>query len=67
MLVTSALCSLALGCVGGLDPNLDLIRPYSYELEAEEPFDVPFLAHFSSGKRSLVYVAAPASGREGSE
>lgn len=43
---------------GSLEPNLSLIQPYSYELEAEEPFKVPFLAHFKRGERELVYVAA---------
>ena len=58
LLLTVALSALVLGCLGGLDPNLDLIRPYSYELQGKEPFDEPFLTHFKSGRHSLVYVAA---------
>jgi hypothetical protein len=58
LLLTAALYPLALACIGGLDLNLDLIQPYSYELGSEEPFDGPFLAHFKTGKYSLVYVAA---------
>lgn len=56
------------GCTsnGSLEPNPSLVRPYSYELEAEEPFRTPFLAHFKRGKRELVYVAAFHENRVGS-
>jgi hypothetical protein len=52
------LCALVLSCTGHLNPKLDLIQPYSYDLERKEPFAEPFLEHFDTGKKSLVYVAA---------
>jgi hypothetical protein len=49
---------LIIACTGHLNPNLDLIQPYSYDLESKEPFTEPFLEHFDTGRKSLVYVAA---------
>ena len=49
---------LVLSCAGHLNPNLDLIQPYSYDLERKEPSAEPFLEYFDTGRKSLVYVAA---------
>jgi hypothetical protein len=49
---------LVLACTGHLNPNLDLIQPYSYDLESKEPSAGPFLEYFDTGRKSLVYVAA---------
>jgi len=41
------------------EPDLSLISPYSYELEASEPFtDQPFISIFRKDGRQLTYVAA---------
>lgn len=56
------------GCTrnGGLEPDLGLIQPYSYDLQSNEPFSTPFLAHFKHGRRELVYIAASHENRVGS-
>ena len=38
--------------------DLSLIRPYSRQLQVSTPYRAPFLANFTKGEKSLVYVAA---------
>lgn len=58
MKLPTALVLCVSACTTTLQPNLDLVDSYTYELEQQEPFDQPFISHFRDGEKELVYVAA---------
>lgn len=39
-------------------PDLGLTRDYSFELQNQEPFDIPYVSLFKKGEKELAYLAA---------
>lgn len=45
-------------CATSLKPNYSLLRNYSFDLQKQEPFQIPYYSRFKKNKKELFYIAA---------